>query len=112
MKNLFLGLLLFVAIVTKAQTVTTYVGRTVTSSDTITHEVGLPWVFNSNPLLLYILVDEDNTGTIKFRVGNYPSMNSQYPFKAGDKIPITIQNGTNNLYFKASGSGQKFVITN
>lgn len=110
MKKLLFILMLCVSF-SYAQT-TIWIGQELESTDTLEHEVALGLIYNAPPQLLYILIDEDNTSTVKFSVGTYPPIQDQYPFPAGSKIPISIRNGSVNLRYKAQAVGQKFVITN
>lgn len=114
MKTLF-TLLLFIllSLSVKAQTFVN-VGESITSTDTVTREIIIRSVYGGqNGQLLYILVDEDNTGTLKFSSGQLSTsaMWLQYAFPAGARVPITIITGNRNLWYKASVAGQVFVIT-
>jgi hypothetical protein len=64
---------------------------------------------------VYIFVNGSNTGTIQFtrqiKGGADIIVAGHHPFEAGDKVPITIQNGVYNLRYKASAAGQKFCVT-
>lgn len=75
----------------------------------------------SNPIgsqfqQVYVFVDSANTGTIQFQIAysgqsTTLSYTGQKAFSCCYRIPFTIVNGRYNLYAKASGSGQKFTIT-
>lgn len=97
------------------------IGEQIVSSDTNDVEV----IFRNlngqnNQQLLYIYTDEDNTGTIQFSAGynmdwlndSTPPTYTYYPWPAGSKIPLTINNGYQNLHYKASGGAQIFVVYN
>jgi hypothetical protein len=115
MKTL-LTLILFVllSLSVKAQTYVN-IGQRITSTDTVTTEIIVRQTYGgSNGQLLYILLDENNTGTVKFSSGQISTANMwlQYGFPAESRVPISIITGNRNLWYKASASGQIFVITN
>lgn len=80
---------------------------------TFTDPVG---VSSGAPVTLYIKVDADNTGTIKFSktstVGASAAANA-----AGATIPLTVRATTSsgsvvvNLWYQASAADQSFVVT-
>lgn len=101
----------------KAQT-TVYNGQQITASDTVTVELEFSNVLYEPAQVIYIQVDSANTGTIKFtveRTGTSTPIKPAGIFKswgAGARIPMTIDNGKYNLFYKASASGNAFTITN
>ena len=87
------------------------VGEKVTSAGTSAIELQFNNVIGSYyGQQLYILVDSGNSGTIKFSVGGAPTANAQ-PYAAGAKIPISIINGSYNLWYQASAASQSFSVT-
>jgi hypothetical protein len=89
-----------------------YSGYTVTSSGT--SEVELEFTdlpkSSTSKILVYIQVDDDNSGTVQFSSGRTITA-SFAAYDAGAKVPITITNGYFNLRYKASGASQSFTVT-
>lgn len=87
-------------------------GDKITSSGTT--EVELEFnddqVYTRPSQVVYIKLDDANTGTIQFSVGTTVTASHQ-AWAAGTKFPITVKNGVKNLRYKASATGQSFVIT-
>jgi hypothetical protein len=110
MKKLIFLTLVFLCSFSPVPPTYIYVGDKVTSTGTTAVELQFYNVIGSSPQLIYIIVDESNTGTIQFSVGNEPGANAQ-PYAAGERIPITIINGTKNLYYKASAASNSFSVT-
>lgn len=67
-------------------------------------------IYERHSQLLYIKVDDGNTGTIQFSVGVAVGAN-HHPWPAGSKFPITVRNGIKNLRAKGSAASQVFTIT-
>ena len=92
--------------------ITVYSGYAITSSGSTEVEIqfgDLSDIANVKTMI-YVQVDAGNSGTIQFSVGRAINASSQ-PYAAGSRIPIGIINGTKNLRYKASGSGQTFSVT-
>lgn len=101
----------------RAQTVV-YNGQRIVASDTVTTEIEFFNVTYTPVQTVFIQVDSANTGTIKFtvsRTGNIQPITPAGRYKSfgpGARIPITINNGLYNLFYKASAAGNSFTITN
>lgn len=96
------------------------IGEIAESTDTLTTSVSFRNLSGqSNLYLLYIHVDSANTGTIKFSLNEsmeWPNDSTPptYNYKAwgaGATLQITVSNNR-NLFYKASATGQKFIVTN
>lgn len=100
----------FFATIANAQTIIK-TGQQVSSADTVQVAVQLKRIQSTGTYqTIYISVDSGNSGTIQFGVKDVIN-SSQYAWPAGSKIILTIRNGVSNLRYKASASGQKFVVT-
>lgn len=109
MKPLLIFVLLIAAATSFAQT-QVKIGQKITSADTVQVQIDVPSQNLPTQRTVYITVDQNNSGTIQFSVGDKVINNTFYAFPAGSKVPITIRKGT-GLRYKASSASQSFVIT-
>lgn len=86
-------------------------GQTVTSANTNETEVQFSDTAftGGRDIDIIIYVDPTNSGTIQFSVEKAID-GSYHPWPAGSKIAWKINN-YNDLRYKASATGQKFVVT-
>lgn len=96
------------------------IGEIISSDDTITNSVTFRNLSGqNNQYLLYIALDSTNTGTIKFSLNEVmdwpndstPPTYNYFEWVAGSQLRITVSTNT-NLFYKASSTNQKFVVTN
>lgn len=96
------------------------IGEIIEASDTFTTSVTFRNLTGpSGQYLLYIYLDSTNSGTIKFSLNesmewvndSTAPLYDFFEWSAGSQLRMTVSD-YRNLYYKASASGQKFVVMN
>lgn len=66
------------------------------------------------PMDCFIELDSANAGTVQFAAGQKgvaPAFTNARAYPASAKLVMSVENGNINLWYKASGAGQKFTVT-